>query len=82
MSEKEIFADLANIRLRGYALDDEESEIGLKCVGVPIWGGTNHVSYAISVSGPTQRIDSRLSEIIPTLQEAAAAISLANKGAQ
>jgi DNA-binding IclR family transcriptional regulator len=82
MSKEEIFADLANIRLRGYALDDEESEIGLKCVGVPIWGGTNHVSYAISVSGPTQRIESRLPEIIPTLKEAAAAISLANKGSQ
>jgi len=77
----EIFRDLAEVRERGYALDDEESEIGLKCVGVPIWGGgPNPVSYAMSMSGPTQRIDNRLEQIAEQLQAAAAQISLANKG--
>ena len=75
-----ILRDLATIRERGYALDDEESEIGLKCVGVPVWGAANRVNYAVSVSGPTPRIDDRLDEIIVALKHAAAAISLANKG--
>lgn len=78
---EEIFADLALIRERGYALDDEEAETGLKCVGVPIWGGGDRVNFAISVSGPTPRIEARLDEIIHSLTEAAAAISRANKGA-
>lgn len=77
---KEILADLARIRVRGYAIDDEESEIGLKCVGVPIWGGINGVNCALSVSGPTPRIEERLDEIIRSLKDAASAISLANKG--
>jgi DNA-binding IclR family transcriptional regulator len=80
LTRRDILADLAEIRERGYALDDEESEIGLKCVGVPIWGGGNGVNYALSVSGPTPRIEERLDEIIRSLKDAAAAISLANKG--
>jgi DNA-binding IclR family transcriptional regulator len=47
---------------------------------VPIWGASNRVNYAISVSGPTQRIDDRLDDIVASLKRAAAAISLANKG--
>lgn len=80
MTADEIFEDLAQVRARGYALDDEESEIGLKCVGVPIWGGPHTVSYAMSMSGPAQRIDNRLDEIAAQLQAAAAEISRANKG--
>jgi IclR family acetate operon transcriptional repressor len=80
MTKEDIFSDLAVVRTRGYALDDEESEIGLKCVGVPVWGGTNRVSYALSVSGPTPRIDKHLDEIVACLKSAAAEISLANKG--
>lgn len=80
MTKEEIFGDLDLVRSRGYALDDEEYEIGLTCVGVPIWGGTNRVSYAISVSGPTQRMDRRLEEIVVHLKAAATEISLANKG--
>lgn len=77
---KDILAGLAEIRERGYALDDEESEIGLKCVGVPIWSGGDRVNFALSVSGPTPRIEDRLDEIIDSLKQAANAISSANKG--
>jgi IclR family acetate operon transcriptional repressor len=79
VTEGAIFEDLAAVRQRGYALDDEESEIGLKCVGVPIWGG-RAVTHAMSVSGPTQRIDNRLDDIAARLKAAAAEISRANKG--
>lgn len=82
MTAAEIFDDLAQVRTRGYALDNEESEIGLKCVGVPIWGGPNLVSYAMSISGPAQRIDNRLDEIATQLQAAAAEVSRATKGRQ
>jgi IclR family acetate operon transcriptional repressor len=78
-SSEAILKDLAVVRERGYSLDDEESEIGLKCVGVPIWGG-DAVTYAMSVSGPAQRIDNRLDDIVEQLQAAAAEISRANKG--
>lgn len=76
----EILADLASIRARGYALDDEESEIGLKCVGVPIVSGGGRVEFALSVSGPTPRMEARLDQIIAALTQAADAIGVANKG--
>lgn len=80
VTKEDVFADLALVYHRGYALDDEESEVGLKCVGVPVWGGISDVNYAISVSGPTQRINNRLGEIIARLKSAAAEISQAAKG--
>lgn len=63
-------AHLAEIRQCGYALDDEEGEIGLKCVGVPIPDHRGRFTHALSVSGPTARIDPRLGEIITALKSA------------
>jgi IclR family acetate operon transcriptional repressor len=66
-----ILADLAKVRERGYALDDEEAEIGLKCLGVPIRDHHGRYSYALSISGPTARMDQRLQEITAALRAAA-----------
>jgi DNA-binding IclR family transcriptional regulator len=70
----DIMADLAEIRRCGYALDDEEAEIGMKCVGVPIRDERGTVNYAMSVTGPTARIDARLEEIIAALTSVAKAV--------
>ncbi len=43
--------EIARIKTRGYAVDNEESEVGIKCIGAVI---LNHESYpiaAISISG-------------------------------
>lgn len=48
-------AELAAVRARGYAFDNEELEIGLTCVAAPVFEG-GHVVASISVSGPTTRI--------------------------
>jgi DNA-binding IclR family transcriptional regulator len=51
---------------RGYALDDEESIPGLRCVGVAIVDPDGNVSGAISVSAPTNRItDTQFRDEIP-----------------
>ncbi|TCO55862.1 IclR family transcriptional regulator [Actinocrispum wychmicini] len=77
---RDVLDDLAEVRGRGYALDDEESEIGLKCVGVPIRDDTGVYRYAISVSGPTSRVDARLDEIVTTLRDVADAINRHERG--
>lgn len=52
MRDSEMRRELQVIRQRGYAIDDEESEIGLRCVGVAI-EGTRGSKYALSISAPS-----------------------------
>lgn len=61
--------EVAAIRQRGYALDQEEQELGVTCVAVPVEAA---VRMALSVSGPTSRMTpERLEEIRPVLLDAA-----------
>lgn len=41
---------------RGYAIDDEENEVGIRCVGAPIFDYGNNIVAAISLSGPVSRV--------------------------
>jgi len=47
--------ELYKIREQGYAEDDEENEIGVRCTGAPIFNYNGEVEGAISISGPTIR---------------------------
>lgn len=49
-------AELRRIRVRGYAIDDEEIEKGLRCVGAPVHDYTGRVVGAVSIAGPTFRM--------------------------
>ncbi len=42
-----------DVRKEGYALDEEENEIGIRCIGASILDYKNEVCAAISISGPT-----------------------------
>jgi IclR family transcriptional regulator, acetate operon repressor len=53
---EDLVAELAQIRQRGYAVDDEEGEDGLRCVGTAILDQQGVPSFAISVSGPATRL--------------------------
>lgn len=66
--ESALQAELAEIRDRGYAFDDEERLAGLRCVAAPITANDGTVAGAISVSGPTNRVKGeRFTEEIPDL---------------
>jgi len=48
--------ELAWVRRQGYAVDNEEYEEGLRCIGAPIIGHTGQVVAALGIGGPTTRV--------------------------
>jgi len=68
--------ELAHIRARGYAVDDEEHAVGLRCIAAPILDETGDIAGAVSASGPMARIDEdRLGPLGRMVVETARAIS-------
>jgi len=56
LSPAALHKDLDATRRRGYAVDDEEIEEGVRCVGAPILNSEGRPIAAISISGPSFRI--------------------------
>lgn len=49
--------DLATIRERGYAVDAEEHEMGIHCIGAPVFGRNDRVVASVSITALTYRVD-------------------------
>ncbi len=65
-------AELRITRARGYAIDDEEIVLGVRCVGAPVVDAAGQVRGAISVAGPAYRLTrARLELLGPEVAEAA-----------
>ncbi len=57
-------AELANVRLQGYAVAEEELEVGLIAIAAPVRRSDGAVIAALSVSGPTTRLaEPRVSQV-------------------
>ncbi len=62
--------ELECVREQGYAVDDGEQEVGVRCVAVAVPGST--LRLALSLSGPAPRMtDDLLALAVPLLQQAA-----------
>jgi IclR family acetate operon transcriptional repressor len=69
-------ADLAEIRARGWSVDDEERHPGMRCVAGPIFNEFGEPVGGISISGPTVRVTpDRLAALGPEVCEAAAVVT-------
>jgi IclR family acetate operon transcriptional repressor len=67
---------LREIRALGYALDNEELELGLRCVAAPITDHTGRVVASVSVSAPTTRLGTAdVATLAPKVKDAGRAIS-------
>lgn len=51
-----LIAELGRIRERGYAVDNEESRLGIKCVAAPVFGVSRDALFALSVTTVPQRL--------------------------
>jgi DNA-binding IclR family transcriptional regulator len=65
---------LDEVRYLGYAVDDEENEVGIRCVGSPIFDHAGRVAGALSISGWTitmtrERIPQLAPELLRSCQE-------------
>ncbi|MEM9477493.1 MAG: HTH-type transcriptional regulator BhcR [Pseudomonadota bacterium] len=51
-----LLGDLAEIRQRGYSVDDEERNEGMRCVAAPVFNATGVAVAGLSISGPVGRV--------------------------
>jgi DNA-binding IclR family transcriptional regulator len=59
ISKDRLKEELMHIKENGYAIDDEELSVGLRCVGAPLFDHSGQALYAISISGPSIRMGSK-----------------------
>ena len=64
---------LSQVRRLGYAVDDEENEVGIRCIGSPIYDHAGRLAGALSISGWTitmtrERVPQLAPELIQTCQ--------------
>ena len=73
--------ELEEIRTTGYSVDNEEYELGISCVAVPIFGKKGEIISAISLTGPVFRMkEIEIDIVAASLKEAADNISNALYG--
>jgi IclR family acetate operon transcriptional repressor len=67
---------LEEVRRQGYAVDDSEQEMGVRCLAAPVPGAPT--ATAISVSGPAGRVtEAATATMVPVLRQVAADLSRA-----
>ena len=72
--------ELVSVRRQGYAIDDGEQEVGVRCVAVAVSDTATRI--AISVSGPAPRMTTDMvRRAVPTLNRTAAALAADLAGA-
>ena len=75
-SAPELQADLARVRERGYAIDDEELTPDVRCVAAPIFDFFGAVIGCVGISGPASRMsDERLGVMGSRVRDTADAIT-------
>ena len=51
-----LLKELKKVREQGYAIDDEECEVGARCIAAPVRDYTGKIITAVSISGPISRL--------------------------
>jgi DNA-binding IclR family transcriptional regulator len=65
--------ELAEVRKQGYALDQEEAEVGVRCIAAAVWDDAGQLVAGLSVSAPADR--QKPAAWTPMIRDTAARIS-------
>lgn len=72
----ELLGELARVRQRGWALDDEERFLGMRCIAAPVFDQLGQVVAGVSVSGPSSRFsDEAMDDLVQSVVGGARHIS-------
>jgi IclR family KDG regulon transcriptional repressor len=72
----ELAAELDGVREQGYAVDNQELALELRCVAAPVLGETGELISAVSISGPADKLLlESIPELLPKLRDAVTEIS-------
>lgn len=71
-----LIEDLKIVRQRGFAVDDEELGIGIRCIAAPVFDYSGYPKYAMSVEGPASRMtEERMERIREDVKRMCASLS-------
>ncbi len=72
-----LLKELEKVRAQGYAVDDEENNLGARCVGAPILDEHGSIEAALGLSGTTQQVSPHtMPRILEALKDSARHISM------
>jgi IclR family transcriptional regulator, KDG regulon repressor len=73
---EELRKELLAVKEKGYAIDSEEFEYGVRAIAAPVFNQQDHIIGAVSIPGPSNRLQpERISEIVPMLMQTTREIS-------
>ncbi len=79
-NREDLLNELQKIKQEGFAIDNEERELGLTCIGAPILDRNGYSIAAISISGPSARMKmSNFDEKVKKVKDIANRISISIK---
>jgi DNA-binding IclR family transcriptional regulator len=72
-----LLKELEKVRVQGYAVDDEENNLGARCVGAPVFNDHGSIEAALGLSGTTQQVSTQtMPRILEALKDGARHISI------
>src|SRR6266849_6308816 len=72
-----LLKELEKVRTQGYAVDDEENNLGARCLGAPIFDERGGIEASLGLSGTTQQVSSQtMPRILEALKDSARHISM------
>jgi len=72
-----LLKELEKVRTQGYAVDDEENNMGARCLGAPVFNQQGMIEAAVGLSGTINQVNSQtMPRILEALKDAARHVSM------